>query len=252
MKLDKKQKIQEEEYQFPYHYIPFNKDGKFSQTIEWTWGYQYLATCDLIADLIKRIKFDSLMDVGCGDGRLLQILAEEFKDKSFTGIDYSKRCINLASALNQHHNVNYKQGDIINLKSNKKHDIITLIEVLEHINPDRIDEFLQSIYNKLDKLGIFLITVPSKNVKVQDKHYQHFSKNDLTILLTHHKFNIKKIIFIGKRGRWIDKLISYMIKLWRIFPNSKLSGLLYDFYKKNLYIGNKENTGRILMMVQKV
>ena len=252
MKLDKKQQIQEEEYQFPYHYIPFNKDGKFSQTIEWTWGYQYLATCDLIADLIEAIKFYSLMDVGCGDGRLLQILAGKFKDKSFTGIDYSERCINIAKGLNTHVNVSYNQANIINSNLSEQFDIITLIEVLEHIHPDNVNKFLKGVHKNLKKSGILIMTVPSKNKTVSEKHYQHFSKGDLKSLLENNRFQVKRIIFLAKQGRIAGRLVNYMIKLWRLFPNTRLSGILYNLYKKNLLIGNENNTGRILIIAQKV
>ena len=49
--------LQEEEYEFPYHYIPTFKNGNFSQTIHWSWGFRYLGGIKIVMDCLKNEQF---------------------------------------------------------------------------------------------------------------------------------------------------------------------------------------------------
>ncbi|MDC0376153.1 class I SAM-dependent methyltransferase [Pelagibacteraceae bacterium] len=56
--------------------------------------------------ILNEIKKDdqsikSIVDVGCGDGRITKELSETFNTKKILGIDYSSKAINLAKALMQ-------------------------------------------------------------------------------------------------------------------------------------------------------
>lgn len=72
---DDEQQIQEDQYDYPYHYIPRVENGQFSQSQYWSWGMHYLGGIQLILEQIDSYSFDSLIDVGCGDGRFLRELA---------------------------------------------------------------------------------------------------------------------------------------------------------------------------------
>ena len=69
--MNKEQKIQNQEYEFPYHYIPKFR-GDFTQTNNWIWGRNYISAIEFILTQIKKDskKIESIADVGCGDGRL--------------------------------------------------------------------------------------------------------------------------------------------------------------------------------------
>ena len=63
------QDIQEIEYYFPYHYISEFRDG-FNQTFNWTWGLYHISAVEFLISQLQTLDFDSVVDVGCGDGRL--------------------------------------------------------------------------------------------------------------------------------------------------------------------------------------
>lgn len=246
----KKEKLQELEYSFPYHYISSFTGDKFTQSREWTWGYQYLATCEFIEELIRDIVFDNLLDVGCGDGYLLQHLASR-RNKKFLGIDYSSKCIGMAKSLNKYFNVEYEVIDIISEQLDDRFDVVTLIETLEHIKPEKVNIFLQSIYKALSVNGSFILTVPSKNKKLSPKHYQHFTFDDLSELLTRVGFKIRQKIYIARIGKYENRFVKTLVFVARHLPNSKLAGKLYKIYKQKLFVGDENNAGRILVISEK-
>ena len=72
--MDNVQEKQDEEYAFPYHYVSQFRNG-FTQVFNDTWGINYVSTIEYIIDQLKNEKFSSLMDIGCGDGRLVRELS---------------------------------------------------------------------------------------------------------------------------------------------------------------------------------
>ena len=179
--LSPEQLIQDKEYNFPYHYIPVYCDGKFSQTRYWSWGFRYLGGIKIVFDQLERYSFKSLLDIGCGDGRFLKEVSMRYKNSECMGIDRSFRAIQLAKAMNPE--VTFKCLDVTRKKIKKKYDVITAIEVLEHISPNQLDEFIGRIASIINSNGRLILTVPHKNKSIQDKHYQHFSGDDLVKIL---------------------------------------------------------------------
>ena len=53
------QMIQEEEYSFPYHYIPEISEKGFTQEKHWSWGYRYLGGLKVVIDQFNKISFNS-------------------------------------------------------------------------------------------------------------------------------------------------------------------------------------------------
>jgi len=86
--LSEKQAIQESEYFIPYHYIPEKDDQGFSQTLFWSWGMRYFAGIELVLAQLENLKFSSIIDIGCGDGRFLREARRAFSGKSLLGVDY--------------------------------------------------------------------------------------------------------------------------------------------------------------------
>src|SRR5215212_3675852 len=94
--------IQEAEYEFPYHYIPRLEGGNFSQVRKLRWGYEYLSYLRFILSRLEGIEFDSLLDVGCGEGRFLHEVFKRYPDKNLLGVDSSSRALEYARLLNPH------------------------------------------------------------------------------------------------------------------------------------------------------
>ena len=91
-----REEIQEEEYDFPYHHLVGIRP--FSETQHLFWGYKYAAYIEKILDTLAQYKFDSLIEVGCGDGKVITEVARKFPGKKYLGTDYSEKSLQFAPA----------------------------------------------------------------------------------------------------------------------------------------------------------
>ena len=125
---------QEEQYGFPYHHIPSLENGRFSQIRTWPWGYMYMACLGAVLDYIEQKSFTSLLDIGCGDGKLLYEARKRFPDAELSGNDYSEHAIALAKAFNVKNDVYLSTQPTETLMAQRgPFDVVVAFEVLEHI-----------------------------------------------------------------------------------------------------------------------
>lgn len=114
----------------------------------------------LISKFVPNIKNPSILDLGCGSGKLIPFLDNKFSDYSYAGVDYSLERINLAKSSFAdkrdfffHQDLNFFVENI-----NQKFDIIFAIEVLEHLsNPG---EVIGNSLKLLKKDGIIIGSIP--------------------------------------------------------------------------------------------
>lgn len=246
--LSDQQAKQENKYAFPYHYIPKWDGYKFSQTRNLSWGYEYLSYLHFIIGKAAQIGFKSLLDVGCGDGRLLYELSQRFSDTQLAGLDYSQRAIGLAKIMVDAE-VEWVCGDIRDENLfGTKFDIITLVETLEHIKPDEVEAFLKAISSYLAEDGSFIMTVPSKNLDLKKTHYQHFDLNSLKTVLSP-TFTVADVSYLNhKYARFIKKILTN--KLF-ILKHKKLLRWLYHYYTNHLLVTDAVNCRRMAVICQK-
>ena len=247
--MKKEQLQQDNEYSFPYHYIPQYKDS-FTQNYNWSWGKQYASAIEFILNEIKKDdqSIKSIVDVGCGDGRITKELSETFNTKKILGIDYSSKAINLAKALNP--NISFLNIDIISEKLKEKFDAITLIEVFEHIPLDLCEDFAKALPDLLNDNGKIYLTVPHQNKILQDKHFQHFNYKSLTKYFEKN-FKITEVIYIQKHDKLLSALNKLMSNKFCIIINSFLNNYFYKFYKKRYFFAEENNCGRIYLKLIK-
>ena len=246
--LSDQQVKQENKYAYPYHYIPQWDGYKFSQTNNLSWGYEYLSYLHFVLEKVSQIEFKSLLDVGCGDGRLLYELSRRFSGTQLVGLDYSQRAIDLAKMMVDTE-VQWLCGDIRDENLfDDKFDIITLVETLEHIKIDEIKAFLKAINNHLAEDGSFIITVPSKNLDLKKTHYQHFDLNSLKGILSP-TFTVSDVSYLNhKYSRFIKKILTN--KLF-ILKHKKMLRWLYNFYTNHLLVTDAANCRRIAVICKK-
>lgn len=162
--------IQDHQYEFPYHYIPQYLNETFSRSRELSWGGEYLAYLKFICEKIIKNHAKTVLDVGCGDGRLCNILNSYNTFEKIKGVDLSERAIDWAKLFNP--SLEFEVKDVTMEQS--KWDAIVVVEVIEYIPDDKIDVFFRSIYQVLKNDGKIYLTVPSKNIPLNKKHYRHY------------------------------------------------------------------------------
>ena len=242
--LDIKQRIQEDEYDFPYHYIPSWENGRFSQMRYWRWGYKYLGGIKMMLDRVATRDFDRLLDVGCGDGRFLKEVEARFPGKELLGVDYSDNAIALAKLLNP--GQRYETYDVISQHGDRDYDIVTLIEVLEHIPPDLIEGFVIGLTTHITDEGTLLLTVPHANKPVQSKHYQHVTADRLRASLEPH-FEIQEMVFFDTTTRRLKFLNALLQNRFFIVSHSRLTTAFFNYYTKTHLVTDEAHCERILV-----
>ncbi len=236
-------KIQDDQYKFPYHHLvafyPFSNYKVMS------WGFEYYAYIAKVIDIVKGKQFTTLLDVGCGEGKMLLELEKVLPGKKIKGVDLSERAIIFAKAFNYGNGVEFGCEDIALIKDT--YDIVTLVETAEHIPEEEIPGFIRNIHNRLNKEGIVVVTVPSVNFPLQAKHYRHY---DLPLLVKQFQgFSLEETHYLVKQG------ISYLI-LVRL--SSKFCSflfmrkLLFMYGKIFLFDATAHNARHIVCVFKKV
>jgi SAM-dependent methyltransferase len=208
MQVDNKFNIQNQQYEFPYHYLPYlNNEGYGVRHRILSWGYEYLCYMLHIRNKILDLAPGSLLDIGCGDGRFSNFLLKT-KFKELLGVDLSPKAIKFAQAFND--DSQFKCCDIQII--DRQFDIVTLIETIEHIPDDKIDEFIKAAFYKVKPNGYLLISVPTKNRKLIKKHYRHYDiqllKSQISCSERDYEIISKEYIFNFK-----DRFYNYWMKL---------------------------------------
>lgn len=136
----------------------------------------------LVLDILADMKFGSLADVGCGDGRLLSEISTRYPSCSLIGFDFSTNALGFARAFNP--GIEFRNIDLTGTIEAGSFDVVTCVETLEHISPQQVQLFLNNIHELLAPSGILIITVPHTNKSISTKHYQHFNSMNLEDLLS--------------------------------------------------------------------
>lgn len=97
-----------------------------------------------------------VLDLGCGSGRALQVLAERFPRSHFTGYDLCADAIARANAGKKGTtNLEFFQCDVATLTAPEKFDVIlTFDSIHDQAHPDRV---LRNIYHLLKDDGIYFM-----------------------------------------------------------------------------------------------
>ncbi len=231
--LDTQQQNQENEYEFPYHHLV--NIFPFSQLKSLFWGYEYASYMLSVFDKLEQIQFESLVDVGCGDGKFVKEISNLFKDKKIYGFDTSIQAINLASC--------FVSNSILSTKSIKA-DVFTLIEVLEHIPPNEIHDFVKKL-----PADIGIITVPTTINPPISKHYQHFNEEILSKLFKPYFriVSMERLNVSSVGSKIIQRILSN-----RFFELKFGVELVFRLYHKIYGKASIYNGKRLLLVVERI
>jgi SAM-dependent methyltransferase len=205
--------LQEELYSFPYHWLPhIDTGGAVRLYRALHWGLDYLTYMSKVVQLVADLRPRSLCDIGCGDGRLISLLAQPVP--RVVGIDVSERAVEFARAFNPGADV--RCMDVAEI--DEQFDLITLVEVLEHIPSPGVESFIHSVAAGLVPEGRLIVTVPSTNVPINPKHYRHYNLETLTATLSP--------LFVVERHWWLYRR-GVAERFWRRLLLNRLFVLHY-------------------------
>jgi len=257
--MNKKFELQEKQYQFPYHHLIEFGDNHLYIQRDLVWGLDYYSYLSEVIKIIKNLDIKTFIDIGCGDGKLIYEISKrkEIYDKleKIIGVDLAPKAILFAKAFCY----GKKKVEFYNLpieNINEKFDLVTLIEVLEHISDSDLPSFVRSLFRVIKKNGYLLLTVPSKNIPLSSKHYRHYDLNLLKENFREENYEILKILYLHKTNKLI-KILSHPLVL-KIFNLKLLNNKIIKFGKwfKYLYdsffkIAKENNCTHILMLARK-
>lgn len=138
------------------------------------------------------------LDVGCGIGKIAKFISDFGKDIEVTGIDMSEEAVELAKRNCP--GIAFFVSDIESFNVEKSYDLITAIDVIEHIGNDRMA--LQRMSQLLQDNGIMVMSLPhsmrywTRSDKVGG-HYRRYRKKEIVEKLKEAGFAIVKMKSYG-------------------------------------------------------
>jgi 3' terminal RNA ribose 2'-O-methyltransferase Hen1 len=142
---------------------------------------------EAVADLLQELGARKILDLGCGEGKLLRLLAtREVPPEELVGVDVSPQALTRATARlerlpeHQRRRVRLFQASAVYPDSRLTgFDAICAVEVIEHLDPWRLDHFADALLLHASPQAA-LITTPNReynalypNLKGQLRHRDH-------------------------------------------------------------------------------
>ena len=133
----------------------------------------------LISDALRSIRTEpgSILDVGCGEGSITDLLARKFPGANVTGTDQSSEAIRLAHSRYAGSNLTFRiesAGD----PAAARFDLVACLEVLEHVDDWR--RFLDGLCDRSARC--LLLSFPTGRMRPYEKfvgHVRNFSRGEV-------------------------------------------------------------------------
>jgi 2-polyprenyl-3-methyl-5-hydroxy-6-metoxy-1,4-benzoquinol methylase len=189
---------------------------------------------DVVTNLARKNNYDTILDIGCYEGHLLEQISKKCHCKNIFGIDINKEGIEICKDTFPEFKDNFSLQSIDNETafSNDSFDLITMVAVLEHVFDPLFS--IEEVRRILKPGGTFIVEVPniafikyrlnllfgkrprtSWDYGWDGGHLQLFTKKDLEKLLRQKGFTIMKSsgsgIFLNMRGWWPSLLLPNII-----------------------------------------
>jgi 2-polyprenyl-3-methyl-5-hydroxy-6-metoxy-1,4-benzoquinol methylase len=159
--------------------VPYSAFGRFHKVMAEDSGQTVVAALlnsilPLVPGLVEDLKRGiDVLDVGCGGGRALNLMAKSFPMSRFTGYDISEEAISMGRAEAEQRgiaNLRFEIKDVTVLDASLQYDLITAFDAIhDQAQPDKV---LQGIATALHPDGTFLMMDIAASSQV-DKNIDH-------------------------------------------------------------------------------
>jgi 3' terminal RNA ribose 2'-O-methyltransferase Hen1 len=128
-----------------------------------------------VLEVLKASGARRVLDLGCGDGKLLWLLVEDRSFTGITGMDVSYRSLELAArrlrldrmAPGQRGRVRLFQGSLTYRDARLAgYDAAAVVEVIEHLDPPRLAAFERCLF-EVARPGTVVVTTPNVEYNVR-------------------------------------------------------------------------------------
>lgn len=118
-----------------------------------------------VAAMLQNLNATSVIDLGCGEGKLLRTLVKNRHFKRIVGVDVSHRSLGVASdrlhldRMHDQKRVQLMHGSIVYRDARfEGFDAAAIIEVIEHLDPPRLSAFERVVFEKARPKAVVLTT----------------------------------------------------------------------------------------------
>jgi len=239
-----REKIQEKEYEFPYHHLPVNDEQNWHLGKWWFNGLEYLGVLTYVKNIINDLNPKNVLDFGCGDGMLLYFFKKNGNNYLFVEDFSFVKNIGVISCYELNNkNCNFL-GQVIKEKFHLSFPFIFEFENQIYMCPETHEQKEIRLYHCLDfpKKWEYKMTL-IKNILAVDTLI--FAKNDIWWMLTNtSKTDTKDFcelsIFYSKKGPLTDKWIAHKSNPIYVDPCLARNGGIL-FKKNKIYRVNQKN-----------
>jgi trans-aconitate methyltransferase len=196
----------------------------------------------LIFKLLRGLSFNTVLDAGCGTGVLLQRIHRTFPGVHSTGLEYSPHGLDIAQKRlpgSSFHVLNLAEE-----KLNKQFDLVTCIDVLEHVPDDR-----SALKNLLEMTAKYLIlSVPLGKLIPEEQermgHVHGYSRRELEQKIQDAGFEILRVIqwgfpFYNIHRRLANRMSQEATTGKYSFRKKLISHLIYLLFYLNIAPGGE-------------
>jgi len=187
-------------------------------------------------------QISSIIDIACGAGSVTTELVNKFHPREAVGLDISTVMIKKARELDKSKLVNWIKADIFTYKTQHMFDLVTCVDILEHVEDDvaflkkvsTLGKFVviktpleDSLFNRfLMKFGIF---DPWKDTERRYGHIHHYNEDVLNKLIRESGLKVIKSVSVPmpkrSKKRWeFFRLLFYPISTISMNKMVEISG----------------------------
>ncbi|MFC7441895.1 3' terminal RNA ribose 2'-O-methyltransferase Hen1 [Laceyella putida] len=133
-----------------------------------------------VAQMLRQVGATRVLDLGCGEGKLLRILSQDRRFEKLAGMDVSMQALQIARERLPEQ-VELFQGSLLYRDGRLRgYEAVSLVEVIEHIAPERLPQLEQLVFGELEPDTV-IVTTPNREYNArfqgmaegQMRHHDH-------------------------------------------------------------------------------